>query len=166
MSRHPRACAITLCQSVQCSISSPAAFGTKCSIPNILWRDACWLAAKLLISHDFGIASVPRVRISSRPPTASPLTFSRPFDVARIATFCGPFAAKLCTFAAYKYVARAFSGSLFSRPPDYGNLVRKLQRFLAGSNPYFWNFSRGTEKTSALTGALILRCIFCGEVRS
>jgi len=34
--------------------------------------------AKRLISLDLGITSVPRVRISSRPPTASSLTFSRP----------------------------------------------------------------------------------------
>jgi hypothetical protein len=46
--------------------------------------------------------------------------------VAKIATFCGPFAVKLCTFAAEKYVARALSGRLFSQPLDYGNLVRNF----------------------------------------
>ena len=51
------------------------AFGTKCSIPNILWRDVL-AAAKPLIYLNLGMASVPRVRISSRPPVRPRPTFS------------------------------------------------------------------------------------------
>jgi hypothetical protein len=74
--------------------------------------------------------------------------------VAKIATFCGPFAAKLCTAVPENYVARMLSRRFFSRPLDCRNLVRifmylKSQGFFAVSKPYFSNCCRDTDKTSA-----------------
>jgi hypothetical protein len=44
-------------------------------------------------------------------------------------------------------------------------MLLKLPRFLADRKPYFSKLSRGTEKTSAPTGALIYIAFFAIEVR-
>jgi hypothetical protein len=86
--------------------------------------------------------------------------------VARIAAFCGLFAAKLCTFAAENYVARRLSGRLFSQPLDYGNLVRifyvaEIATFSGCAWTVLFKLFSGHREDLGSNLRTDLRCIFC-----
>jgi hypothetical protein len=88
----------------------------------------------------------------------------------KISAFCGTFPAKLCTADPENNVAFILSPGFFSRPLDYGNLVRifyviEITRFIACSQSVLFELFWASEKTSAPTDALICLAFLAIEVR-
>jgi hypothetical protein len=153
---------------------SRTAFGTKCSISNILWPDSLaglLAAAKPLSYKDLG----------NRLRTASPNLISAANRV--IANFLSRdlTGRKSPRFAGFLQQSSApspsrsaphagspdgFSLDLWTTGIWYGfSMLLKSRCFVAVREPYFSRFSRDTEKTSAPTGGLICAAFFAIEVR-
>jgi hypothetical protein len=84
----------------------------------------------------------------------------------KISAFCGTFPAKLCTAEPANSVACILSPRFFSRPLDYGNMVRifyviEIARFIACSQPVLFELLLGEREDLSANWCINLPCISC-----